>query len=33
MITANYEIYKKIRVFLNENGVETPATGAPGASY
>lgn len=30
MITVNYEIYKKIRVFLNERGVDTPATGASG---
>ena len=28
MITLNYEIYKKIRFFLNENGVDMPSTGA-----
>lgn len=30
MITVNYEMYKKIRLFLNDNRVETPSTGASG---
>lgn len=30
MITVNYEIYKKIRVFLNDHGVDTPSTGSSG---
>lgn len=30
MITVNYEMYKKIRFFLNEHGVDTPSTGASG---
>ena len=29
-ITVNFEMYKKIRFFLNQHGVDTPATGASG---
>ena len=30
MITVIYEIYKKIRAFLSNHGVDTPSTGASG---
>lgn len=30
MITVNHEMYKKIRFFRNDHGVDTPSTGASG---
>lgn len=30
MVTVNYKIYKRIRVFLSDHGVSTPSTGASG---